>query len=185
MKNVFRISGVILLFFIIHSCKKDNFAIEESYQCGIIGYILLLGDPGYIAGQTQGLIAAPYNQSTGIEWRTTYTQTGATETALGSGNANTNTIVSLHPSGIYAAKICYDLVLDGYGDWYLPSYDELNKLYVNKAAMALQLTTIGVLASVPTSTSHGHRPSTMATRTTILNSDLTTCAQFGLFNNIT
>jgi hypothetical protein len=54
---------------------------------------------------------------------------------LGTGNANTNTVVSNQGAGNYAAKLCSDLVLGSYSDWYLPSKDELNKLFLNKTAI--------------------------------------------------
>lgn len=132
---------VVFLFFFI-SCKKDttntsnNKAIGDSYQGGKVAYILQSGDPGYDANVQHGLIAAPTDQSTAIQWYNgTFTTTGATAQALGTGNANTDLIVANQGSGSYAAKLCYDLVIDGYSDWYLPSRDELNKLYLNKNAI--------------------------------------------------
>ncbi len=75
------------------------------------------------------LEAATSDQATSVGWGGAGTSVGGTSTGIGDGKANTEAIVRALGDGNYAAKICDDLDLGGYADWFLPSKDELNALY--------------------------------------------------------
>jgi hypothetical protein len=111
-------------------------SVGINYQGGKIAYILAPGDPGYDATTPHGLIAATSDQSTASNWGCILTLlTGADGTALGTGNQNTIDIMAGCSEAGIAARLCGDLELGGYSDWYLPSINELNKLYLNKTAI--------------------------------------------------
>ena len=98
--------------------------IGQSYGGGIIFYI---------DGTSQhGLISALSDQSIGAEWGCIGTNISGTSTTIGTGQANTTAIVNGCSSTGIAARICDDLVLNGYTDWFLPSKDELNQMYQRK-----------------------------------------------------
>ena len=113
-------------------------AIGDAYRGGTLAYILQLGDPGYDADVPHGLIAAVADAGTTMAWSNiTDATAGATLTAIGDGSANTTVIVNQGAGATSgAAKYCHDLVQGGHDDWYLPSQDELDMLYVNRAGIA-------------------------------------------------
>jgi hypothetical protein len=83
------------------------------------------------------LEAAPANMPTTIEWASSgFTSTGisSTGTAIGTGMKNTALILATDTNAP-AAKACNDYINGGKTDWFLPSRDELNQLYVNRTSV--------------------------------------------------
>jgi hypothetical protein len=118
--------------------------IGTPYQGGKIAYIFKPEDPGYVSGETHGLIAANEDQSAGIAWisggATQTTLNGGTSWDLGTGQANTIAMMGQTGFSGGAAKVCNDYTNPDtgtgvYSDWYLPSHTELGKLYANRTAI--------------------------------------------------
>ncbi len=103
--------------------------VGKFYEGGVIFYLDGIGG---------GLICAVNDQDggSGIQWYNgSYTITGATGTAIGTGQSNTTAIINNQGAGSYAAIVCDNYTAGGYADWFLPSKDELNEMYINKAAI--------------------------------------------------
>jgi hypothetical protein len=111
----------------------NSLTVGMNYGGGIIAYIYQPSDPGYSPSVQHGIIVTPNDLSTGVNWNNgSSIFTNAVGTGIGDGLINTNLIVSSQGAGNYAASICYNANTNGFSDWYLPSKDELNKLYVSR-----------------------------------------------------
>ena len=112
-------------------------ALGGQLQGGTVAYIYQSGEPGYIAGETHGIIISNsfLNNSQTTRWtaESTPTATGATGTALGTGITNSNTIYNLIGTSATAVNLCknYSVTIGGttYTNWYLPSLDEVRKIH--------------------------------------------------------
>jgi hypothetical protein len=87
-------------------------------------------------GGQHGLEAAPADQSIRKKWGCNGVEiAGADGTAVGTGAQNTADILAGCSETGTAAKIADAYTLGGYDDWFLPSKDELNLLYGQKAVV--------------------------------------------------
>ena len=127
----------------INNILTNQLAVGDIYQGGIIGYIFQSGDSGYVAGETHGLIAAQSDQGSGIIWSNPvsneFIRTGATARVIGTGRSNTDLIIAIQGpiSTSYAAGLARAYNGGGFTDWFLPSIEELQKLYINWSIIGL------------------------------------------------
>ena len=107
------------------------FAPQGGFLVGNVGPAggVVFYDKGGYSDGWRYLEAAWSDQSDGIAWGPLETSVGGTGTGIGDGKSNSETIVAALGSGTYAARLCHDLELGGYDDWFLPSRDELDLMY--------------------------------------------------------
>ncbi len=112
----------------------QNLVIGQEYQGGKIAYIFQPNDIGYIQNEVHGIISATSDLSGNYVWGCLDQNViGADEHGIGKGYQNTLDMLSSNCGD--AAQACANLILNGYGDWFLPSQGELQQLYLNRLAI--------------------------------------------------
>jgi hypothetical protein len=114
--------------------KDDMEAVQSlkigmNYKGGKIAYLLTPSDPGYDPNVQHGIIAAVADLPGEVAWGCN-DKFLAGRSTIGSGSQNTTDIASGCTAAENAATLCSNLKQGGYDDWYLPSKDELNKLFL-------------------------------------------------------
>ncbi len=127
---------------VLFSCKKNS---DNSIPPNLKDTIFKIGDTAYggivfyKVNGIHGLVCALTDQSDSVAWdpncfvNASYRPqvTNATATAIGTGTSNTNLILAIIGNGFNAASLCRNYKGGGYSDWFLPSKDELNLMYIN------------------------------------------------------
>lgn len=114
---------------------NKTYSVGDFAQGGIVFWVDETGQ--------HGLVCAKVDQSTAVRWYAgTYGNTQAKGDGPYAGEANTSIIIAAQVAigddgSTYAARICNELqITEGgktYGDWYLPSKEELNLMCQNEA----------------------------------------------------
>jgi hypothetical protein len=121
------------------------YSVGDFAQGGIVFWVDETGQ--------NGLVCAKEDQSTGVRWYAgTYGNTQAKGDGPFAGEANTAVIIATQvaigdDNVTYAARICNELQITEagktYGDWYLPSKEELDLMYQNNATINATATANG------------------------------------------
>ncbi len=147
-KEGYTLTGVAENFFTVAGAASVANRVDSGEVVAVFpvtdAIIYAIGDKGpsgvgivfYITdGGRHGLEAAPSGWGGANEpkdrWKINNTRTSGTQKNIGSGYANTyaHMVGAEHP----AAAMCRDYRYEFEGDWFLPSLDELNQMYLHKA----------------------------------------------------
>ena len=97
----------------------------------------------YVDGGGGGYVASSLTDETVTDWGCDTTSIN-TSALVGDGNSNTQEILNNCPSAGIAARYCDDASFGGYNDWFLPSQDELNEMYLNIGKGSTSVNSSGV-----------------------------------------
>lgn len=135
----------------IHAKTAESVSSVTTYSVGDFahgGIVFWVDETGQ-----HGLVCAKQDQSTGVRWHAgTFGNTRAYGDGLYAGEANTSIIIAAQVAigddgNTYAARICNELQItesgNTYGDWYLPSREELALMYQNRASINATATANG------------------------------------------
>jgi hypothetical protein len=113
-----------------------SFGNEVSFKTLPVGYQgpgggLVFYDKGNKNEGWQYLEASKEDLDGQFIWGCSGISIPGTNISVGSGQINTEQIIKECAVDSIAAKECYDFISGGFDDWYLPSRDELNLMYLN------------------------------------------------------
>lgn len=144
----------LFIVILVSSCIKEEPtpetpAIGEIFQGGLVAHVFLPGEPGFVEGETHGIVVAPTDAVFSSQWGCRGQLVTGTSAELGRGRDNTRRVVEFHDAlpdfynnpqqchpnndGSVAAKLAIEFrAATGQQDWFMPSLREMDYLYKNR-----------------------------------------------------
>ena len=116
-----------LAVFVNNSYSDDIQAVVDRVEIGSH----VFGGVVFVLNGNGGLVCTEFDYGENAQWGCYGNFIGETGTELGVGANNTMAIVAYCSDAAIASRISYELILNGYSDWFLPSKDELQLMYQN------------------------------------------------------
>jgi hypothetical protein len=123
------------------AATSPTYNIGDVVNGGVVFYIFESDEPGFVSGETHGLVCAFSDVATSAEWgcygqdlpnvpNVSSSPPIGVGAEIGDGFSNTNAILDDCPTAPAA------LAARSYGvEWFLPSINELNQMYINKITL--------------------------------------------------
>ena len=92
--------------------------VGDAAYGGIVFYVDPSGEHGLVADTT--------DLGFGVAWEDTTIDLGIIQDGIYNGQQHTTIILATHRTANTAARLCYESTNNGYSDWFLPSFDELD-----------------------------------------------------------
>jgi len=135
MKRKLKVSLTVLLTCLLFISCEIAPKPSETIKIGDIGpaggYVFY--DKGEYSDGWRYLEAAPASSEFPAAWGFHGVVCPGTENGIGKGSANTRVMIELLEENGETGKVaqrCETLSINGYSDWFLPSKDELNEMYL-------------------------------------------------------
>lgn len=107
----------------------NTYSIGDFAHGGVVFWTDATGEHGLVCAiEDTGGESVPWSNGTLIV-------TKAIRSGIYGGSVNTERIIDIQGSGLYAAYLCASYNGGGFGDWYLPAWDELKIMYENRVVI--------------------------------------------------
>jgi len=139
--RLFGIAVTAIIALLMIACEDE----EKTYAIGDIGPGggVVFYDKKSVSDGWRYLEAAPHDQATSVKWANANSSINnkAYGTAIGTGKANTAAIITARgnlDNATNNAAIAASVTINGKSDWFLPSRDELGRMYNARSHLGIQ-----------------------------------------------